>query len=125
MTKPLNPVAYFEIPVTDMERAQNFYSKLLDVDFEMIEVHGNQMALFPFHEGNKGISGALAKGDIYKPSLQGSLVYFNVNDIDLTLKKAVALNAEILFPKTKAENFGYVAEIKDCEGNRIAFYQSF
>lgn len=125
MKNQTNPVAYFEIPVTDIDRAKVFYTKLLDVDFEDIEVHGNKMALFPFDKNKKNISGALAQGEIYKPSITGSLIYFAVEDIDKTLTIAKSLKADILFPKTAAENWGYVAEIKDSEGNRIALYQSF
>ena len=125
MSVSTNPVGYFEIPVTDINRAKAFYSALLGVDFEDIEIHGNKMALFPFDKNKKHISGALAQGEIYKPSLTGSLIYFSVDDIDDVLKKATFLKAEILFPKTVADNWGYVAEIKDSEGNRIALHQSF
>lgn len=120
-----NPVVYFEIPVNDIQRAVSFYSNVFEITFEMDEIDGNQMALFPFQEGVTGITGALAKGDIYKPTLSGTLIYFKCCDIDKTLSLATASGADILYPKTISNDGTYaVAEIKDCEGNRIALHQS-
>jgi hypothetical protein len=81
------------------------------------------MALFPFADENLGISGALAKGEIYKPTKDGVLIYFKTENIDETLKLATANSGQILYPKTD-NGIGYVAEFEDSEGNRIALFQS-
>jgi predicted enzyme related to lactoylglutathione lyase len=112
--------AYFEIPVTDLDRAINFYQSLLDIELERGSIHGYEMAFFPFENNGAGISGALCKGDVYKPSIEGSFIYLFTRDIDGVLSKAVELGSEILFEKTDAGNC-FVAEIKDTEGNRICF----
>ena len=112
--------AYFEIPVTDLDRAINFYQLLLDIELERCSIHGYEMAFFPFENNGAGISGALCKGDVYKPSIEGSFIYLFTSDIDGVLSKAVELGSEILFEKTDAGNC-FVAEIKDSEGNRICF----
>lgn len=116
---------YFEIPVSDMERAISFYSTVFDLTFTREIIHGNQMAFFPFIDGQPGITGALAQGDTYRPTTSGTLVYLNSTSIDKTLEKAIASGGEILFPKTSASDFGFVAEFKDCEGNRIALFQKY
>jgi predicted enzyme related to lactoylglutathione lyase len=110
--------AFFEIPVVDMERAINFYQTLLEVEFERGSIHGYDMAFFPFSEDGVGISGALVRGDVYKPSIDGVFLYLLIDDIDAVLRKAVELGSEILLEKTEAE-FCFVAEIKDSEGNRM------
>ena len=115
-----NVGAYFEIPVTDLDRAINFYQLLLDIELERGSIHGYDMAFFPFENNGAGISGALCKGDVYKPSIEGSFIYLFTSDIDGVLSKAVELGSEILFDKTDAGNC-FVAEIKDTEGNRICF----
>ena len=112
--------AYFEIPVTVLDRAINFYPLLLDIELERGSIHGYEMAFFPFENNGAGISGALCKGDVYKPSIEGSFIYLFTSDIDGVLSKAVELGSEILFEKTDAGNC-FVAEIKDSEGNRICF----
>jgi predicted enzyme related to lactoylglutathione lyase len=123
MSITLNPVIYFEIPVNDMDRAIEFYSAVFDFTFEKNIIDHNEMAFFPFEDGARGITGALAKGEIYIPTLQGILIYFSTNDIDLMLEKVITYGGEILYPKTSNGELGYVAEFKDCEGNRIALHQ--
>lgn len=116
----INPVGYFEIPVTDMERAIRFYSAVFGVSFERDTVDGYDMALFPFDPNGPGASGALAKGDVYVPSKSGPIVYFRVNDIDDVLRRAEAQGSKVLYPKKDIGPSGFVAEIEDSEGNRLA-----
>jgi predicted enzyme related to lactoylglutathione lyase len=124
MTKKHNPVVYFEIPVIDMERAIKFYKSVLNFSFEKEVIDNNEMALFPFSDENTGISGALAKGEIYKPTKNGVVIYFNTLNIDETLKRAVENDGQVLYPKTAIGDLGFVAEFEDSEGNRIALHQS-
>jgi len=116
--------AYFEIPVVDMERAINFYESLLETELERGTIHEYEMAFFPYEHNGVGISGALAKGDVYKPSIDGVFLYLQIEDIDATIRKAVILGSEVLLDKTEAESC-FVAEIKDSEGNRICLKQDF
>ena len=119
-----NPVVYFEIPILDLQRARIFYESVFGFEFEMDNIDNNEMAIFPFKEEEKGISGALAKGEIYQPSLAGILVYFYTQDITETLNTAVQNGAEILYPVTSNGQWGFVAEFKDSEGNRIGLHQA-
>lgn len=123
MNEKYNPVVYFEIPVTDVERAINFYNSVFGFEFEKDLVHDNEMAFFPLKENEMGISGALAKGEIYKPTKDGTLIYFRTEDINETLKLAISNGGQVLFPVTSNGDWGYVAEFEDCEGNRIALRQ--
>lgn len=115
-----NPVCHFEIAVTDMDRAIRFYTAVFGFEFETRAVDGYEMAFFPRSEDAPGASGALAKGDVYKPSHSGTIVYFDVPDIDDVLDRAKAEGARILYEKKDAGDAGFVAEIEDSEGNRIA-----
>jgi uncharacterized protein len=119
-----HPVRYFEIPVTNMNRAVEFYSAVLDTDFERQIIDGYEMALFPFDETAPGATGALAKGDVYVPSKTGTIIYFTVTDIDITLRRATERGGKILYAKKDVGTAGFVAEIEDSEGNRIALMQS-
>lgn len=124
MKKTSNPVVYFEIPVTDMDRAVRFYSAVFNFEFRKDIIDHNEMALFPFIDKAGGISGALAKGEIYKPTINGTLIYFTTEDIDKTLQLAVENEGEVLYPKTSNGELGFVAEFKDSEGNRIALHMN-
>lgn len=123
MTQKSNPVVYFEIPVNDIDRAIVFYKAVFHFDFDKEIIDNNEMALFPFVGESSGISGALAKGEIYKPTKDGIIIYFTTEDIDETLKSATSHGGKILYPKTD-NGIGLVAEFEDTEGNRIALYQS-
>lgn len=122
VTRQTNPVVYFEIPVTNMNRAITFYQNVFQFTFTRDSIDGNDMALFPFVQTEQGISGALAKGEIYKPTINGILIYFHTTNIDSTLALAIQNRATILYPKTD-NGIGWVAEFKDSEGNRIALFQ--
>jgi uncharacterized protein len=119
----LNPVSYFEIPVSDLDRAVAFYEAVFDVDLERETVDGYPMALFPFEDHVAGAKGALAQGEICEPSRTGTIVYFKVDHIGEVLERAEALGGSILYPKKHIGAGGYVAEIADTEGNRIALSQ--
>lgn len=120
-----NPVIYFEIPVTDMKRAENFYTTVFNFSFEKEIIDHYEMALFPFEEKNSGITGALAKGDVYKPTKEGVIIYFKTQNIEETLHKVLQKGGKILYPKRIDEKQGFaVAEFEDSEGNRIALHET-
>jgi predicted enzyme related to lactoylglutathione lyase len=123
MAKKSNPVIYFEIPVKDIDRAITFYKAVFNFNFAKDNIDNNEMALFPFEQESSGISGALAKGEIYKPTKDGVLIYFKTNNIDETLQLSSTNGGQILYPKTD-NGIGFVAEFEDTEGNRIALFQS-
>lgn len=117
----MNLIAHVEIPVRDLDRAMAFYAEVFGIAFGPVqELHGSRMAHFPFSVGEDGASAALCEGDAYVPTRDGAIVYFAVEDIDAALARAVALGSDLLFPKTEATDGLFVAEIADCEGNRLA-----
>lgn len=122
--KPMrvNPIPYVEIPVTDMDRAVGFYTAVFGADLQRQTVDGYDMALFPA-DGGPGATAALAKGDVYRPSKDGAIVYFGVADIEATVARATAAGGRVLYPVKDIGEFGFVAEIEDSEGNRIALSQ--
>ncbi len=123
--KSTNPAVYFEIPVNDLERAEKFYTAVFNFSFDKEIIDGYEMALFPFEEKNSGITGSLAKGEVYKPSKNGVIIYFKTENIDQTLEKAVQHGGSVLYPKRIDEKYGFaVAEFEDSEGNRIALHET-
>lgn len=118
-SKTLNPVSYFEIPVTDMDRAIAFYEAVFELSLRWPVIDGNEMALFPYDEQGQGATGALAKGMSYTPSTSGPRIYFSVISIEETLDLAVEAGGRVAYPKTSVGDF-WVAEFDDSEGNRIA-----
>ncbi len=124
MRPPTNPVVYFEIPVVNLQRAKEFYTAVFSWSFENEVIDGNEMALFPFVDSRSGISGALAQGEVYRPTKDGVIVYFATSNIDVTMARVLANGGAELYSKTPVGLLGFVAEFEDSEGNRIALHQA-
>lgn len=124
----VNMISWFEIPVSDMDRAKKFYEAVFKVSISIHDLGGVIMGWFPPAEDNTapGISGSLVQHEEYIPSAkEGVLIYFNSQsgDIDHELSRVVEAGGEIVRPKTLiSEEVGYMAVILDTEGNRVALY---
>jgi uncharacterized protein len=121
-----NPVSWFEIPVSDMKRAVRFYETVFDFKLTL-QVFGQlEMAWFPGSENGRGSNGSLVlHKDFYKPSHDGTLIYFTSpsGDVVNEEKKVEKAGGKILFHKKLiSENFGYMSVVLDSEGNRIAVH---
>jgi predicted enzyme related to lactoylglutathione lyase len=119
----MNPVVYFEIPALDLERACDFYSNVFETTLTKDIVDGYQMAFFESSGESFGATGALVVGDVYVPSHQGCFLYFGVEGIDETVARALEHGGSVLYPKKSNGDLGFVAEIQDTEGNRIALHE--
>ena len=123
-----NMVSWFEIPVSDMDRAVAFYNEVFQIKIAVHDMGELIMGWFPFAENPeaKGASGSLVyhKG-FYKPSTDGALIYFTsrTGDIKDELSRIEKAGGKILKPKTQiSPEHGYMALFLDTEGNRVALH---
>ncbi|MCO4795322.1 MAG: VOC family protein [Bacteriovoracaceae bacterium] len=120
-------INWFEIPVTDIGRAQKFYETVLETKLEPTEMENCKMAIFPNHselkEGEPLVHGALIQVEGSHPSDQGTTVYFNGGD-DLTkyLNNVGPAGGTVITPKTSLGPHGFYAVFKDSEGNKAALH---
>jgi len=116
-----NAINWFEIPVSDMNRAKQFYgaifgTELIDLDMDP----AIKMAMFP---AENGIGGALLHGEGYEPSYSGSLVYLNGGaDLKLIQERVEAAGGKVLQEKMSIGDNGYVGFFEDTEGNRVGLH---
>ncbi|MCB0063409.1 MAG: VOC family protein [Caldilineaceae bacterium] len=122
----MSALHWFEIPVTDIERATKFYGTILDTEIpivDMTEQMGSMLGMLP---DRGGVGGALVQNTQYGyvPSQAGTLVYLQLGDTDLNLavEKVAATGGQVLLPKTALGENGYCAWILDPEGNRVGLY---
>lgn len=102
--------------MTDMEREIAFYETVFTFKFEREQLDGYDMSFFPLSEDQRGITGSLAKVDIYKLSQNRYILYYNTHKIDDVLEKAQKLGKPVLYPKNINKDYGFaVAEIEDSE----------
>lgn len=118
----MNPVIWFEIPVTDIDRAKGFYEKVLDVTLELQDFENMPMTFFPMTDDAPGAAGTLVKAEGYVPSGTGIVIYFSVEDIEAVLEKAGKNGGKILLPKTGIGEYGFIGHFTDIEGNRIGLH---
>jgi len=121
-----NAISWFEIPATDLDRAQKFYETILDIQMIPLESPHIRMRMFPIEDPMTGIGGALALApEFYKPSAtDGPIVYLNANpDVQRVLDKIEAAGGKIIVPKTQiSPEYGHMAIFIDTEGNRVALH---
>lgn len=120
-----NAISWFEIPATDLSRAQKFYETIFGITMIAMDFPNLKMRMFPL-EDPMGVGGALCdSGGFHKPSAtEGPLIYLNANpDVQQVLDKVEGAGGSILVHKTQiSPEYGYMAVITDTEGNRIALH---
>ena len=122
-----NIITWFEIPVTDIDRAKKFFETILDI--KMIQrADGNDEAVFfPFNpniiQATSGrVTGVLSKSERNSPSDNGTVVYINASpNIQKVLDKVEQAGGKIIVPKTQIPA-GFIAIIIDSEGNKVGLH---
>lgn len=120
-----NAISWFEIPATDLDRAQKFYETIFNTRLLPMDMPSIKMRMFPL-EDMMGVGGAVVdSGGFHTPSTTaGPLIYLNANpDLQTVLDKVEAAGGKIMMPKTEiSPEYGYMAVIFDTEGNRIGLH---
>jgi hypothetical protein len=126
MTAKENALNWFEIPVTDINRAAKFYETIFGITMHQQEMMGMQMAYFPSEDMNGKVSGALVQSPQHKPSTEGVRIYLNGNpDLAQVLSKIEVAGGKVSMPKTKiSEEIGHMAFFSDSEGNTMALHSN-
>lgn len=121
-----NAISWFEIPATDIDRAQHFYETIFNISMVPLETENFKMRMFPLDNPMEGVGGALILTDgFHIPSdTHGTLIYLNGNpDVQNVLDRIETAGGKILVPKTEiSPEYGYMAVFTDTEGNRVALH---
>ncbi len=113
----MNGICYVEIPSEDFEKAKKFYGGLFNWQFDYMK----EMDYLVF-KAAEGLGGGFCKGysTADKP---GILFYIDVEDIEVTIKKAEELGGKTIKGKTQiSPDIGYFALLADLEGNQIGLW---
>lgn len=119
-----NLISIVEISVTDFARAVKFYQTVLGIAIEEMEMDGNQMGVLPNDEGTVNV--VLVKGNDYKPTTDGAVLYLNAgNDLQPMLDKVAQNGGQVIVPKTEiSPEIGYFALFIDTEGNKLGLHSA-
>jgi len=117
-----NALNWFEIPVSNFDRAKSFYEKVLGTVIEKLEMGPVTMGMLSTDQN--AVGGAIVHGDGGSPSSNGTLVYLNGGD-DLAplLARVQQAGGTVMVPKTEIGNdFGFFARFLDSEGNKVGLH---
>lgn len=121
-----NVVGWFEIPVTNMNRAIKFYEKVFAIKLQREKVGILDMAWFPWSTTGKGSAGSLVYNKkFYQPSAKGILIYFTAlsGDVAKELSRVRKAGGKVIMPKKLiTKELGHMAVFLDSEGNKIALH---
>ena len=120
-----NPVGWFEIYVQDMDRAKNFYESVFQVKLERLNSPAEmtiELWSFPMVKDQMGASGALVKMEDGPSGGNCVLVYFTCADCAVEAARAVSSGGQIVREKMPIGQYGFIALIRDTEGNMIGLH---
>jgi len=124
----MDGVNLFELPVDDMERAKNFFSKTFDWNFMATGMEGNHhfATTVPTDENGLptepgGINGGLLQRGTYEQ--QVTSIFIKVKSIDKTIDKVEKNGGKLVLAKVPVADFAYFAQINDTEGNLISLWE--
>lgn len=126
MTKQADKVSWFEMPVDDVTRASEFYSKVFDwATPPMGDDAAFALTVKADKNGNPtevgGINGGFHKRQ--GASDAGPVINIHVDDIDAKLKAIETNGGHVIQPRTEVGEYGLsMALFSDTEGNIMGVY---
>lgn len=122
-------INWFEIPVSDLERAVTFYETVLNIRMEIMSdtaMGGYSMAFFAEVDNSTIVSGALMQFEGSEPSDKGTVVYLNASpDLNDALGRIEDAGGKVIMPKSgigENNEHGFMALFIDTEGNKVALH---
>lgn len=121
-----NAISWFEIPSTQLNRAQAFYEAVLGCKMRRGEPMGpSEGAVFPYDMAGDGVGGALMAGPTATaPGAGGTLVYLDASpSLDAALARVVAAGGAVALPRQALPpGMGFFAHITDLDCNRVGLH---
>jgi hypothetical protein len=127
MSIQANPVNWFEIYVQDINRAQQFYQTVLNVEMMKLDVppdtgDGLQMVSFPFVENGPNATGALVQVPGVPSGGNSTMVYFTCDDCETEQNRVESAGGHILKEKFPIGPYGFCSICLDTEGNAFGLH---
>lgn len=119
---PANSVAWTEIPVTDLDKAAEFYGQVFDFDLSLNNEGPNPIMDIKISDMNGGVSGHLYPGKPATPGT-GPTIHLNVPDtLEATADRVFKAGGAVVSPAIEIPpgRFQYVT---DPDGNSIGLFE--
>jgi predicted enzyme related to lactoylglutathione lyase len=119
-------VIHFEIHADNPERAAKFYTDLFGWRIEKWGGPMEYWMVFTGPDGTPGINGGLMKRQHPLSGNDGVIGYVctvDVDDLDKSVARGTELGAAVALPKMPVPGVGWLAYLKDTEGNVFGLMQ--
>ena len=116
-------INWFEIPCTDLQRAQAFYEAMLGRPMHRDSCSDTPMVIFAYDDPATG--GCLVHGGNLKPSNDaGVRIYLDCEpSVEAALARVVPAGGQVVDACTQLpQGMGYIAHVRDTEGNTIGLH---
>jgi len=112
-----NPLFHWELMVSDVPKAIDFYSKVFDWEFDE-----KSFPAYPLIKTGDTPGGAVMAKPSHSPA-PALNIYFHVQDIESTLTRALVQGATVIAPRTPILGIGFWAMFADPDGIVIGLIQ--
>jgi len=120
--KNSNPVGWFDIHVSNLNRAKKFYETVFNIQLFDLPLEWGKQSLFPFDPESPNISGALVEKTDMAPNSNNTVIYFESEDCAIEEKRIEDAGGKVVSPKMNIGEFGFVSLFIDTEGNTIGLH---
>lgn len=120
-----NAISWFEIPTTQLDKAQAFYETVLGSPMRREDMGPSQGAVFAYDNEADGVGGALMMGPTAPAqSTGGTLVFMDATpSLDEALERVISAGGLIALPRQALPpGMGFFAHITDLDGNRVGLH---
>ncbi|NQS91290.1 MAG: VOC family protein [Chloroflexi bacterium] len=117
----MSRVVHFEIPADDPERSISFYEKVFGWRFEKWDGPVEYWLIMTGPENEPGIDGGLARRNELDVGVENTI---DVKNLDESLLSVEANGGKVIRPKMAVPGVGWMAYIKDTEGNIFGLMES-
>ncbi len=114
-------IQWFEIPVSDFDRAKAFYEQIFAIEMEINDLGELKMGVFP----HQTVGGAICyHPQFYHPGQQGPLLYLDANpDLAIVEARIETAGGQVVISKRQiSPEHGFMCVFMDTEGNRLALH---
>jgi uncharacterized protein len=118
----VNPVGWFDIHVSNLDRAKQFYETVFNVKLSDLPIEWGKQSLFPFHPDSPNISGALVEKADFMPSSNNTVIYFETEDCMAEEQKIENAGGKVVQTKMNIGDFGFISIFIDTEGNTVGLH---
>ncbi len=120
--KNLNPVCWFDINVSNLEKSKLFYETVFGIKLTDLPIEWGKQSTFPFNEDGANATGALVESQNVSTQAGNTVIYFSSEDCITEEVRIEKAGGKIIKNKMAIGQFGFISLFQDLDGNTIGLH---